>query len=345
MERFSRELVENLRTGAEVFAVTNGSGKAVLPAFLPYAAHRVWRRAAAGGLDHVHLCDALLAPVGVLLKRLTGLPVTVSVHGLDLTYANPAYRRAIGATLPKLDLVVAGSEYTRGVAAGLYGLANTTVVNYGVAEPLPAVGGLPSDLAARLDGRDVVLTVGRLVRRKGVLWFVQNVLPRLSENAVYVAVGEGPDRPAIEAAAADLGLTSRLVLTGRVEPGVIDALHARADVFAMPNIEVPHDVEGFGLVALEASMAGLPVVASRLQGVTDAVRHGLNGVTVESGDAVAFAAAISGLLSLPPEERRAIGGRFQAYTRANYSWRRMAEGYLDAFAATAMGAPATRRAA
>jgi phosphatidyl-myo-inositol dimannoside synthase len=91
----------------------------------------------------------------------------------------------------------------------------------------------------------------------------------------------------------------------------------------MPNVVVAGDVEGFGLVALEASVAGLPVVAARLQGIVDAVHDGGNGELVDSGDAAGFARAVLGALARSPAERAAM----REYTVAHFSWRAMADAY------------------
>jgi glycosyltransferase involved in cell wall biosynthesis len=96
----------------------------------------------------------------------------------------------------------------------------------------------------------------------------------------------------------------------------------------MPNVVVPGDIEGFGLVALEAAVTGLPVVAARLQGIVDAVHHGGNGVLVETGDAAGFTKAVLEVLEYAPERRAAI----REYTLRHFSWQSMAEAYERAIA-------------
>ena len=335
MERFAAELVQNLAPLTRVQALTNGRGKKFLPLFIPYAAAEVCRIALTQRVDHIHLCDALLAPLGVLLKAALRVPVSVSVHGLDLTYANRFYQNALKASLGRLDLVVAGSDSTRRIAIDRISDVEPIlkVINYGVrqSDQLAPNASLPADLAPKLAKRQMILTVGRLIRRKGVRWFVSEVLPLLPDETVYLVVGEGPERESIERAAAGAGVTARLVLAGSVDDVQLAQIYRRADIFVMPNIVVPSDVEGFGLVALEASLAGLPVVAARLEGITDAVRDGKNGILVDAESGPAFAEQIRTLLAMPKRQRTALGGRFRDYTRSNYSWSGMAGNYLEAF--------------
>jgi phosphatidylinositol alpha-1,6-mannosyltransferase len=105
-----------------------------------------------------------------------------------------------------------------------------------------------------------------------------------------------------------------------------------ADAFVMPNVPVAGDMEGFGLVALEASAAGMPVIASRLEGITEAVHHGGNGILVDPLDAPAFAEAILDVLDRAHGARKAIGATFAAYTHEQFSWDRTAARYAEAIA-------------
>jgi phosphatidylinositol alpha-1,6-mannosyltransferase len=142
-------------------------------------------------------------------------------------------------------------------------------------------------------------------------------------------IGEGPEREEILTAASAAGIRGRVHVLGRVADETLDAAYALADVFVMPNVPVAGDMEGFGLVALEASSAGLPVVASALEGIRAAVRHGENGLLVQPEDAPGFARAISAVLGMAPRERWQMAARFASYTRREYGWARVAKRYVD----------------
>ena len=176
--------------------------------------------------------------------------------------------------MPHAPLVVAISGATgraaieRGVSAERF-----RVVPPGVLDPsrLPK---RTAESGARLRNRlglapdtTVLLTLGRLVPRKGVRWFVSEVMSQLPETVVYVVAGSGSDEDAIRSAIAGIGPSGqRVLLLGQVDEGLRDALFTGADLFIMPNVVVPGDMEGFGLVAIEAAAAGALVVASALGG-------------------------------------------------------------------------------
>jgi len=110
---------------------------------------------------------------------------------------------------------------------------------------------------------------------------------------LYVVVGDGEDRPDVERALDETHAREKVLLLGKVGEERLADLLRSTDVFVMPNIVVPNDVEGFGIVALEAAASGLPVVAADLQGIKDAIIHGENGVLVEPENAAAFADAVA----------------------------------------------------
>ena len=99
----------------------------------------------------------------------------------------------------------------------------------------------------------------------------------------------------------------------------------------MPNVDVPGDIEGFGIVAIEGGAAGLAVVASRLQGIQEAVTPGENGILLEWDDNQAFVDTIFDLIE-DPEKRKAIGEKARRYVIENYSWEKIAGMYSKVFA-------------
>jgi glycosyltransferase involved in cell wall biosynthesis len=155
------------------------------------------------------------------------------------------------------------------------------------------------------------------------------VLPRLS-NVLYVIVGVGSDRDEIVRAAAETGMTDNVWLVGSVTDARLLDLLGSSDVFVMPNITVPGNVEGFGIVAIEASASGLPVVAARLQGIPDAVLDGENGRLVTPEDPEAFVVALSDLVA-SAELRSQLGERGRAFTEQTYSWPRIIAQYSSLF--------------
>jgi phosphatidylinositol alpha-1,6-mannosyltransferase len=142
-------------------------------------------------------------------------------------------------------------------------------------------------------------------------------------------VGEGPERQKIEEVILTRGLSQRVKILGGVEEQELRAAYALADVFVMPNIPVPGDPEGFGIVALEARASGVPVVASDLEGIREAVGGPEDGTLVKPGDWSAFVAAINWWLDR--EETAMDRERRRERVRAEFDWNRIISLYLTLF--------------
>jgi phosphatidylinositol alpha-1,6-mannosyltransferase len=258
---------------------------------------------------------AALAPL-LLLTRTRHVTM---VMGLDLTYQHPVYRKTVIPLLRKANRVLAISEATAEVARSVGIPADRVgVFQLGVAvdaDPLPHDTArafvltrwqLPADAL-------LVTTLGRLVRRKGARWFAAEVMPLLSDDVHYLLAGSGPDEDEIRALGDD-----RVHLLGRISDDEREQLLHGADLFVQPNIEVPGDMEGFGLVTIEAALRGLPVAAADLEGIKDAVVPGETGWLLPTGDAATWATAVtSELTDLPALERK--GRAFQLRARELYS--------------------------
>lgn len=279
----------------------------------------------------VHLCDGLLSPLGVLLKALTKTRVSATVHGLDVTYPNRFYQRVIPHCLARLDQIVCVSRATRSAVCSRGVLESKCAVIPNGIDPnsiynkVMAANGreiLSRQIGCSLHSRRVLLSLGRLVRRKGVAWFVKNVMPVLDSNWVYLVAGEGPEAYRVKSAVHKFGLTGRVFLLGRVSDEERSLLLNTADLFVMPNLEVKGDMEGFGIAAIEAGSCGVPVVASDLEGLRDAVIHGVTGYLVEAENREAFQQAVDSV-ALEREQVRAAVIEDYGWAKILGSYRRI----------------------
>lgn len=288
----------------------------------------------------IHVGDPVLAPLGLALSRLTGRRWGLNAHGLDILYPHRIYQAVVLPCVRRADVVIAISQAAR-EACIAKGVApdRCRVIPIGVHAPdeqpdrYLARERLRLALALDLGDRPMLLSVGRLVPRKGVAWFVREVVPalaRLHPNLLCVIAGDGPDRPRVRRIVRERKMHERVVLLGRVPGTILADLYAAATLFVMPNIPVPGDMEGFGIVALEAASYGLPVVASRLDGIPDAVEDGENGVLVPPLDANAWVAALDHLLA-DGAARADLAARAREFTRLRYRWDRLAREYVQAF--------------
>jgi phosphatidyl-myo-inositol dimannoside synthase len=297
LENYSFNLVRELRRLMPVRVIALNKSKAHLIWFLPMSFLKGLMAIYGRSIRRVHLCDGFLATLGLLLKILSNARVSVSVHGLDITFPNRVYQRVIPYCLARLDENVCVSRATRDecICRGVPAQRCSVIPNgvnieeiYLPVDRNRLLRQIESVLRRPLGNRKILLTVGRLVKRKGISWFVENVMPQVGEEYIYVVVGSGPELPAINKLISAYRLTDKVVVAGRQPDHIRNRLLNVAEAFIMPNIAIPGDVEGFGIAALEAGACGLPVIASDLQGIRDAVIDGVTGYLVRERDAKAF---------------------------------------------------------
>lgn len=177
----------------------------------------------------------------------------------------------------------------------------------------------------------LLLTASRLVARKGhdtVMQALPKVLERFPQTT-WVITGEGPMAGELMALAEELEVSDSVRFLGRVPDDRLAELYAVADLYVMPARPVRGDLaEGLGLAYLEAAAAGTPSVATNFGGIPDAVLDGETGLLVEPGDPDALAEAMIDLLS-DPERRRAMGERARERVRAEFTWSRVAQRFLE----------------
>jgi len=160
-----------------------------------------------------------------------------------------------------------------------------------------------------LSDRPLLFTASRLVPRKGIDTVLRG-LPTIADQCpevAYMVAGTGPDRDRLEALAKDLGIRDRVQFVGDVDRNRLPLFYSAADLFVMPAREDPPDVEGFGLVFLEANACGTPVLGTRTGGIPDAIQDGETGLLVPPNAPHAVAAAAIRVLTDP--DRAATLGR------------------------------------
>lgn len=332
IEQQNADLARFLGAECELTLIANRRGKRFLPIFYPWAIIRTLILLPRH--DVLLLGDGVLAVLGAIAKFFYPKKAVVSVlHGLDITYRSAVYQRLwVHGAFRSLDGAIAVSHATKDEAVQRgFDESRIFVIPNGIEA---ARFSYPKDQRAlsTLLGFDttdavILLTIGRLVRRKGAAWFIRNVLPLLPPEFHYAVAGAGPEETAIREAIAETGAEPRVHSLGRVSDRDKETLLGSSDVFVQPNIPVVGDMEGFGIAVIEASAAGLPVVASRLEGLADAVSDGENGTLVTPEDAPAFAAAIQTLRD--PSARKSACERGRAFTSAHFDWGVIAGRYRE----------------
>lgn len=324
MERFSWELTTRMAKRRTTRLIALRSGRFWLPLFLAGGALSIIAGGVTRRITLLHLGDSALAPLG-RIARLFAIPVCVTVHGRDVTYANPLYRLWLQVFFRDFDAYVCVSAAARSAALRVgVPATRTCVIGNGV---------IPSAVSNAAREPDLLLFVGRLVRRKGLEWFVHSVLPRIAQrrSSVRLAViGAGPERATIQRAAVAAGVADRIQWCGAVPDAVRTEWLARAAVCIAPNVRVTGDIEGYGIVALEAAAAGCALVAADLEGLHDAIVDGQGGRLISSEDADAWIQAILELLN-DPARAAALGDRARAWVRTDRDWEAVCDRYEALF--------------
>lgn len=269
--------------------------------------------------------SGLVAPFVWLAAKLSGARCALYVHGLDLIPVHPIYRVCWLPVIRRADLCFANSRYTAQLAQSS-GVAaeRISVVHPGVDLPEPQAMHLPNDFRTRFDlgDRPLLLSVGRLITRKGLFEFVDRALPEIARavpDVCLVVLGdEAPELlhgssmglgDRIRGRAAELGLAEQIHFIGPQSDATLADAWSAADVHIFPVREDPNDVEGFGMVAVEAASHGLPTVAFAVGGVPDAVEEGVSGYLVKSGEYGQFASKVIEVLREHGETRLRISSR------------------------------------
>lgn len=278
-----------------------------------------------------------LDPVGVLawmMSWLFDIPYVTFVYGEELTKRKqlPAWRRWLRKKVClNANQVAAISQFTRSQLVEL-GVARAQIVlippgvNARRFTPDRDVSALQSELAPHSE--KLLLTVGRLTPRKGHA-LVLSVLPRVLEivpDLRYVIVGpDWGERERLEQMIRDLNLQEQVVFLGRVSEEELPLIYAACDVFVMANyeLEANADTEGFGIVFLEASACGKPVIGGRAGGVVDAVIHEETGLLVDAADPEELSTAIVRLLTDVAYARQ-LGMKGRQRVLERFSWERTA---------------------
>ncbi|MER5971027.1 glycosyltransferase family 4 protein [Streptomyces sp. NPDC002055] len=300
---------------------------------------RVTRRAV--GLLREHGCTSVwfgaAAPLGLMapaLRRAGARRLVATTHGHEAGWAQlPAARQLLRRIGEGTDTLTYLGEYTRSrIASALTPQAADRMVQLppGVDEKTFHPGSGGDEIRARLglSDRPVVVCVSRLVPRKGQDTLIR-AMPRILAavpDAVLLIVGGGPYRSDLEKLAAETGVAGSVRFTGAVPWEELPAHYGAGDVFAMPcrTRRGGLDVEGLGIVYLEASATGLPVVAGDSGGAPDAVLDGETGWVVPGGSAPDAAERIITLLQ-DPDLRRRMGDRGRAWVEERWRWDLLAD--------------------
>ncbi len=243
-----------------------------------------------------HFCVAgsgVTAPVATLVGKLFKIPVITFVHGLDLVVKNRLYQQIFVPAIKHSDIVIVNSHNTAKLAKAK-GISSDKIEVLFPGVAIPELSPINTGFRQQyhLENQQILLSVGRLIPRKGLVEFLKFSLPNIIKGCpdiIFVIIGSeaqhalkknGQVLREIKAVIQEYNLANHVLLLGRVDDATLESAYQEANLFIFPLREVEGDVEGFGMVAVEAAAYGLPTVAYAVGGVTDAIAHNKSGFLV-----------------------------------------------------------------
>jgi len=291
------------------------------------------------GLKTDWLLVGEILPLGTaayLASFFVNLRFAVFLHGLDFSLTQRSFWKKFLAKriLKRANLILCANSRTAELAAAfLKSDVKIRLANPGV-DPVPTVvrpellAGLRQNYV--LEDKLILLTIGRLVKRKGVD-IVLKSLPQVlnqEKNLHYIIIGQGPEAEYIQKLIDELKLDQTVTLLPNVREEEKWAWLALSDIFIMTAREINGDYEGFGIVYLEANSFGKPVIAGKSGGVRDAVINGINGLIVDPNNETEISQAI---LRLARDKvlRDSLGEQGKKRAQAEFNWPRQVKKIYD----------------
>lgn len=281
-------------------------------------------------IKYIQVSHALpVGTVALMIKKYLGLPYLVYTHGMDILLPQSSKRktRLIKSIFNNADRVIANSRFTKDELLKL-GVDDEkiTIVH-------PCANSVPKKIDLKkqeeivnkyhLQDKKMLFTVGRLVTRKGhdlVIKSLRKVIERFP-NVVYLVSGDGPNKQNLINLTDAMNLSDKVIFLGEISDDDLQIFYRLCNIFIMPAREIKEkgDVEGFGLVFLEASLFAKPVIGGKSGGQPDAIEDGYSGLLVNPNDEYEIANTIIKLLE-SPELAEKLGQQGRQRVLEKFRW-------------------------
>lgn len=354
MEKQSFELINTAALYLKAHTLVYDNKESVLTFFLQLNRRILEKVKENPGIKLIHFNDGLIASLASFHKGYCHLKRVVTIHGLDIVFPFSYFQKKVVPRFNAFDQIIAVSQATA-EAAQLRGIdpSKIIIIPNGV-DPIQ----VSAQVAEKTSGSEpYFITLGRAVKRKGFSWLMKDVIPAIQGDFKLLMVGPFDQEPTWKERLLHLmpakvyhlmtlflgyptdqqairkllkAYPEKIQHLGKVPFEQLKSLLTNAQAFLMPNIEVPGDMEGFGLVCLEASTAGTIVVASELEGITSAVTHNCNGLLLASKNQNAWVEQLQAILEDPAYYKK-LSFQFKQNTLKQYSWDIMARSYCQSF--------------
>ncbi|GAB5407990.1 MAG: glycosyltransferase family 4 protein [Balneolaceae bacterium] len=284
--------------------------------------------------DVILFSSMVTASLAKLTRSRIDVPMVTINHGQDVKMPIGMYQKFVPKIFEALDGVISVSRATRNecIKRGMdpdKGIALPNGFDMSDFEEVPdntkSIEAIEHAFSISLKGKKLLLTVGRQVKRKGHEWFITKVLPKIKSEVVYLAIGDGPEHEQLKDLLSRSSDKDKVILAGKQPDTLLKQAYSASDIFIMPNIPVSGDMEGFGIVLLEANLAGTPAVASDLEGIKDVVEDGENGFKIPVYEAESFAKKVDEVLT---NGLLKLGKNSRSFVEENFAWNKVAEQYI-----------------
>jgi phosphatidylinositol alpha-1,6-mannosyltransferase len=280
-------------------------------------------------IKQVHCGRVLPEGFAALLLKLTHrIPYTCYVHGEDVeTVLNSRELKFLtGQVMRHAERIIANSQNSKQILTEKWGIADhkVTVMTPGV--DIEKFFPDPSNPRPKhWVGKKVILTVGRLQKRKGQDMMIRALpeLVKMFPDIHYCIVGGGEERSNLESLAAQLKVAEYVEFTGEIDDQEMVVRYRHCDLFALPNRRVGNDDEGFGMVLLEAQASGRPVLAGNSGGTSETLIEGQTGVICDCTTSESIVSKLHELFSAP-EVMACMGEKGRVHTQEHFSWSALA---------------------
>ncbi len=286
--------------------------------------------------------SAFVSPVVFILSWIFRKKKVIYTHGLDLIYPNPIYQLLFVKLLSKFDLVFVNSQSTRFVAINRNIHPSrvkilTPGIEFSKFEEIPNTNKIKDEYD--LDDNFILLSTGRLAPRKGIGEFLQHSFVKVVRefpNILYLIVGDDPTESLSHSANVKEGiikiinkyhLEKNVRLLGYVKDEDLLKLYHACDIFILPAIPIIGDIEGFGIVLVEAAAAGKPVISTKIGGITDAVEDGVTGILQDPEDWDGIARLIISLIN-NDQLRKKLGMNGRDRAKTKFDWHSITNQYI-----------------
>jgi len=280
------------------------------------------------GIQQIHVVKVL--PEGLvafLVRWITGVPYLLYAHGEEIQ--THLTSRIFSWLMPKIyngaAAIIANSTNTKRILENI-GISpdKIHIINPGVSGELCHIQEPVGDIIRqrhKIKTEPVLLTVGRLQRRKGQDMVI-NALPQILKvfpDVKYLVVGIGEEEAYLQNLVYECGVADNVIFVGQIPDHELAGYYAACDIFVMPNRQIDQDIEGFGIVFLEAAALGKPVIGGMSGGTDDAIVDGVTGLRVDGTQEKDVAEAVIGLLA-DPERARVMGENGHRRVQRDFTW-------------------------